>query len=308
MEKPLEGRTILVTGGSKSIGLTVVLDLHLAGADVFVGTRSQENYFQVLKALHQDNPLFDGERVHPFITDISQPDQINSALHNLRNHDYMLTDIVHAAAGGMELFLPRLLSKLARLRRVPKQEQEVAFREFVEESDRLVLENQQFAQAVNFDGPRYLVESLKADLPEGANFVYESSLWTTFLDQVWVPRFYRGVASTKKMFEVWLESESGLDDKGIRTTIISGNVVADTDIGKAVEHFIASLIEGGQRNVMQQTFITRQDMVNATIEALEGSHFSPTQLHRRLFVFGPGGQITTELSPKSPVFAMTLPI
>lgn len=40
VERSLEGRKILVTGGSRGTGLAIVLDLHQAGAEVAVGTRS----------------------------------------------------------------------------------------------------------------------------------------------------------------------------------------------------------------------------------------------------------------------------
>lgn len=79
-EKSLEGRNILVTGGSKTIGLAVVLDLHNVGAQVIIGTRSRENYHQALVAIQQQNPKFDGERVYPFVADITSKDQTDTAL------------------------------------------------------------------------------------------------------------------------------------------------------------------------------------------------------------------------------------
>lgn len=306
-ERSLERRKILVTGGSRGTGLAIVLDLHQAGAEVAVGTRSRDNYFKVLQELQKTDPLFDGERVHPFTADISSQKQVDAALINLDTRGFAPTDVVHAAAGGMEPFLAKVGLGMARLARVPEDQHEAACGKFAQESREWALSAMGLATSVNYEGPRYITERLV----EGGglnNIVDESSLWTTFRDRVWVPGFYHGISSTKGMFEKWLEVEDTLDAAKVSRTIVTGYVIGDTDVGKAFLRFMLPLFPESKQEDVSSTFIQRSDMVRATRMALLREGVEVAQLVRRLYVYGPNGQISNELSPDSAVFAVRLPI
>lgn len=307
MDRTFEGRRVMVTGGSSGIGLSVALDLHQAGAEVIIVTRSQPHYFDTLKGIQGSNPGFDGERVYPFITDLSDLEQTSRAVEKLQDQHLLPTDIVHAAAGGMEPFLRELATKMLRLRRVAPENREEAFATFVTECDQWVSASQDFASAINYTGSRHLIESLADKLPRRGVVVYESSLWSTFMDQVWVPRFYQGVASSKGMFERWLESESGLEDREIYTAVVSGHIVMDTEVGKALNRLVVPLWPEADQAAISASFITKADMVKATRMALKGDDFDPKQFHRRLYVYGPAG-VSFAFSPQSLAFSSRLPI
>ena len=308
-EIPLEDRSILVTGGSKTIGLAVVIDLHSAGSQVIIGTRSRENYHQVLAAIQTQNPNFDGERVYPFLADITSPDQIDAALSQLKGKDVRVTDIVLAAAGGMDSFKVPLTLSMARLGRYSPEEREQGYVGFRAKEEKWVREAQKGADAVNYTGSRYLTERLRSDLPRRGVVVFLSSLWTSFREQVWVPRFYDGpVASVKKRFEDWLERESGLEKQRIYTAIVSGNAVLETPTGDFMSRMMVPLLPKADQDRIRTTFIGRGDMVRATRMALDGEGFEQADYHRRLFVFGPNGQISRDPQAAMAVLGLQLPI
>lgn len=301
MEKLFEGRSILTTGASRGTGFEIIKYLYSEGAEVSIGTRSEERFLQVLQALQQDNSSFDRKRVHPFIADMGKNDQIDKAFDSLGKLNHPITDIIHAAAEGIPA--KKFAFQLARLARVRPEEREERFQEFRELSKKLVEENMELSLAVNYLGPQHLV-----GLTKNANQIYLSSLYATFFPQVWAPTFYEVISQPKERTIYFLEQESGLEKNGVYTTIVSGHIIEDTDVGEAFIRLVLPLMPKDKQKSMRATFITKQDMVRATRLALTGECFDENDFNRRLFVFGPGGQITTELSADSPVFDYSIPI
>lgn len=209
----------------------------------------------------------------------------------------------------MDSFKRPLTLSMARLKKLPPEAREEAYIGFRAKEDAWVREAQIVAETINYAGPRYLTERLQEDLLEGGVVVFLSSLWTSFREQVWVPKFYDGpVASIKRRFEDWLEKESGLEDQKIYTAVISGNAVLGTATGDFMNELVVPLLPETDQEKVRATFITKADMVRATRIALAGEDFDQADYHRRLFVFGPNGQISKDPQSAVAVLGLQLPI
>lgn len=187
--EPLKGRRILVTGDATGTGLRVGVELSRLGAEIIVGTRSQKNFDEAVEQIGVN-------RVTPFIADLTRDTDIRRAIADLHIRNEIPTDVVLSAAGGMEPFMREFMSGLVKVNRVDgdKQKALVEFREHIKD---LVDDSMEFARAVNFDGPKYLMNVLHDTLPVGARVVYYSSLPSTFFEDHDPPAFYRGVAETR---------------------------------------------------------------------------------------------------------------
>lgn len=310
--RPWSETRVLFTGGSHGTGLAAAIELHRLRAEVILGSRSHQRYTEALDEFRKQIPTFDGERVSPFIADLSQPENAIISFKGLVDKGKTPTDIVHASAGGMESFLSKLGLGLVRLRRTQEKDPE-AFEAQREALQSQIKENvaasMPAASAVNFEGPSYFFESIKGKLPDKAFLVNYSSLWSSFLKNV--PGFYEGIATTKHMFELWMQDAAPrFARRGGTLVIISGGIIMDADVGKAISRFVIPLLPKEEQAKIEEYSIRKFDMVDATVSILRGGSFGPVQNIRRLYVYGENGQvqINETLTADHPMFDIKMPI
>jgi NAD(P)-dependent dehydrogenase (short-subunit alcohol dehydrogenase family) len=290
LAQSLAGRTILITGGTSGTGLAGTVEWHRLGAEVVVGSRSEERYTEVAGRLG-------GKRVHPFIADLGDGASLSSALDALDRSGIRVTDIVHFAAGGMEPILKPLLKMAAGLRRMdPGQEREEAIAARQVELLALVKASAATARAVNLEGPRSLIARLAPALPDGATITLFASLWSEQGRSGPTPAWYWAVADAKNRFEDWLDAEARkLEDRRVATTVLVAHIISDTSTGRLLDRNVVPLMAEADQGPFRDGYVTTAETVEAATQLLtEPSR--PGSLRRTYLVHGVG--LSDRLSPE----------
>jgi NAD(P)-dependent dehydrogenase (short-subunit alcohol dehydrogenase family) len=274
----MSARTVLITGGTSGLGLETVRALHGAGATVIVGTRDPAHHESLAEELGN-------ERLHGFVSDIADPEALERRVEAMRESGLRPTDVVHAAAGGLEPVLRTLARVMTGLKKLEGAELEKAHRAAIAELAPLVAESRDLALAVNLSGPAWLLDRLVPDLPAGGTVTFYSSLWTSFYPHPQVPIYYQNVADSKRQMELWLEARArGWSERGITTAILSSTWIANTRIGQVLDRFCAEVLPDAEREQWRATYVTCAEMVAATLDVMRDA---PGGLVRR-FLPGPG--------------------
>jgi len=298
----LEGRTVLVTGGSSGTGLALVREAHRLGADIIAGSRSLDRLAAVSDEVG-------GARFHPFVADLTDERAVNGQLQALAKRGLRPTDLVHSAAGGLEPVVRQLVRRCVALRRVPEAQLAASLESARSEVRQWVDASREGAMRVNYEAPRTLFDQLAPRLPTGGSITFYSSLWSTFYAQAEVPGFYRGIAESKLALENWLASRSAAwAERGITTAIISGHIMSDTNMGELIDRFLVPFMPAEQQARFRSFYVTTADMVRATIPVLvnAGHHDARGRLVRS-YVVGPS-QIVDHLSADTPALADLIPL
>lgn len=126
----------------------------------------------------------------------------------------------------------------------------------------------ELSSKINLEGSTKLINRLAQVIPEGFNFIFFSSLWSSFYGQVAVPQFYEPIAATKNLFEGNLvTSRRVLESQRIYTAIVSGSILRDTDLGQTFAR-VANEVDGAVEGLDFDSFPTTEDMVEASIRFL----------------------------------------
>lgn len=301
-KKFFAGKPILVTGGTSGIGLETATQLHELGAQIIVGTRSHENFGKV-------TTILGNERILPFIADLADEKQVEDAIKTLHDQKIQPVAVIHSAAGGMENFLKPVVRKLIRTQRIiDVEEKTIALSELRNEITKNVEESMIEARKINFDGPKRFFEQIVDILPPNSKIIYYSSLWSSIYGQEGadIPEFYKGIASTKNLFEEWMKKNAKeWAAKRIYPAIISGHLVEDSDTGKAISLFLP-LASSEDQQLMKNSYIKKVDMTRATLNVLQSDPATWGGFPLRLFVTSEG--ISKRLSPDNPIFKIHLPV
>ena len=296
--QPLQGRRVLVTGGTSGTGLAAAIEIQRLGGEVIIGTRNREHFERAAGNLS-------GERAYPFIADLTEKNQVEKEIMRLVAENCFPTDLIHSAAGGMEAFLPNIARDLLTLSRIENlQQHEVKIDDLRKKIKAEVEKSYPFAQAINFDGSKALMEKMLNILPQGAKVIYYSSPWSSFYGQVTVPCFYQAIAKTKHMMEEWLvENREWFIGKGIYPAIISGNLILDTKAGRMIDRLILPLLSENKQETIRQSAISIKDMVKATVKILRSDPAEWTTYPLRIWVYGEEGQAKIkEIFPSDNLF------
>lgn len=304
LETPFQGRLILVTGGSSGTGLATAEAAHRLGADVIIGTRSEKRFAEAKDRI--------GERVTPLIADLSTPEAGVAAAEGLILSGMIPTDIILSAAGGMESFLKPIATDLLRLQRADSEEaKESRIKTIQGKIATGTIEHWSGAQGINFEGQKAFIETLIPHLKPGAKIIDYSSLWSSIYGREGanIPNFYKIIAGTKHMMEDWMDTHGReLADKGIYTGIVSGHLITDSETGRMLDRFLLPLLTLEDRATITEGTISMKDMVDPTVDLInsDGSVWNSYPL--KVYVFGPGPQVTSELSVNHPLFGIKFPI
>jgi NAD(P)-dependent dehydrogenase (short-subunit alcohol dehydrogenase family) len=296
---PLEGRTLLVTGGSSGTGLALVREAHRLGADVIAGSRSTERLAAISEELG-------GTRFHPFVADITNEAAVSVALGSLAETGLRMTDLVHSSAGGLESVVRPLVRQCVALRRVPQSDLPDAIEKARSEIAALVAASLDGAMKVNYVAARALIEKVASRLPAGGTLTVYTSLWTTFPSRT--PHFYRSVASSKLALDTWIrERAPAWAERGITTAIVSGHIILDSAMGQLIDRFLVPLMPAEGQARFRSYYITTADMVRATIAVLSKPEPARSRAMAMSYVIGPH-RILDELSADTPALADLLPL
>ncbi len=297
--QPFHGRRILITGGATGTGFEAAQALHRLGAEVVIGTRSEGNFARAAEKLGT-------ERVSPFIADLTNSAQVKNVVARMHDQGVGPTDVIFSAAGGMEPFMPQLMRGLVTVKRTEiGEERDSALARLQPQIDQWVEETREGSKTINFDGQVNLLDQLRGRGTEVKAIDY-SSIWSSTL--AGVPRFYRGIAKSKHLFEEWMEEHAAeLVADGVYPAIVSGHVISDSNVGKVTERFILPLFPPDEQEAMLKTFIRMNDMVRATEDVLKSDPKQWTSVPKRLFVVN-GGEMRTHLSPDDPIFSHRIPV
>lgn len=303
-KQPFLGRVILVTGATNGIGNYMAHLAHEFGADIILGTRSVSSY----EKMAED---FGGERVYPFIADVTKSDQVQGAFDLLVHLNKVPTDVVLCAAGGLEELLdPKkgVALDTGRLRRFKGEERNNRIGELKKAFILEVQNTMEYAEAINYNAQIDLVQKWIQTPSHGPRrLIFESSLWSSIYgdESVTTPEFYRSIASTKHKFEEWLtENAEWLVAKGIYPAILSGNIVLDSNIGQFVNTLLKPLLTEEEQEVLDESYLFRKDMVleNANILLSDPRTWGKYPLRRFLVRRGEGAK--GSLSSDAPIFGV----
>ena len=285
----LAGRTILVTGGTSGTGLAVATAAHRQGAHVVVGSRSEASYAAAAARIGD-------EGVSPFIADLADPDSLEEAFDSLELSLHHPTDVVHAAAGGLEPILRPLLRATARVKRAaPGGERDAVLKHERDEIEKLVRDGSRSAFAVNDEGPRWLLEHLVPRLPDGGRVITYSSLWTEGVRRGECPAFYWSIAESKLRFEDWLAGAAHAWGERIRSAVIIGHLISDTAMGRLIDRNLLPLMPPEVAGPFQAGYVTIEQTAAATIGLMSGE-LEPGEL-RRYYLIG-SEKLTTTADPE----------
>ncbi|TMD74436.1 MAG: SDR family oxidoreductase [Chloroflexi bacterium] len=297
---PLAGRTLLVTGASSGTGLAGVLAWHKLGADIVVGSRSAASCAGVADRMGN-------VKVHPLVADLGDPSSVDAALDHLRASGVAPTDIVHFAAGGLEPILRPLLRITAGLRRMaPSEARDRALAEGRAELERLVASTAAAGMAVNYDGPRRLLERLGPALPRGGQIILFASVWSEMAG-AGCPAFYHSVADSKTRLERWLDTQMlAWASRDVTATVVVAHVISDTSTGKLIDRNIAPLMSAQDQSEFRAAYVTTEQTIAAT-SGLLLRPASPAGMLRRVYQVG-SDELTDAIAPEVRAVASRVPL
>lgn len=297
----LAGRTVLITGGAGATGLATAHEFHRRGATVVIGTRSRERYGAAAARLG-------GERVVPFIADLTDKDGVRRQLEALSGRGLRVSDVIHSAAGGLEPILGHLMRRLVRLRRLSDVDLRAALQAFRAEMSTLVDGSRAFALRVNLEGPSALFEQVVDVLPPGGTLIYYTSLWSSLYGSLDVPCFYSAIAASKHAFEAWLDGRSETwTARGLNLAVVSGHIIKDSPMGDVIDRYMVPLLPASRRGVARSFFITTSDMVLTAVQVVADAACDGHGRFVRVFVPG-HGQVIGRLDPTAPALSDSFPL
>lgn len=226
--QPLSRRIILITGASRGTGLEIAKAVYGEGGEVIIGASRLDRYKDATKALN-------GDGVFPFVADLSNPSDAQDAVYYYIEEGIIPTDLVFAAASGLENVLSRdMMVRVLKLAKMGHEEKQSKVKDLKNEIEAKVQTSTESARKVNFISHRAILENLVPFLRAGSKVIFLSSLWSDLFGEMDVPGFYRAVASTKREFiDYLIDRTPSLLEREIYPAIVSGNLLPDAGAGDA---------------------------------------------------------------------------
>jgi len=304
---PYSERSILVLGGAgvNSIGRVIVDSLYLLGVrDIYIGTTREDNFARVIgqyekKGLPTDN-------LHPFVANLTDKMAIVQAVRELKRTGLNLTDVVFSHAGGMEGFIPRLISDyLSPIREITRGR---SMYELGEDSRDVILEKMVAMRtqievwrneaiphgiAVNYDGTFNTLDILGEEFKEGFTGVFINSTWghLSGVEGVEIPLLYGPVDISKAMVRDRLRKEGRiLYEQGMPVAELVASLVRRTRVGKMFQDYLMPISTLEQAAAIRDSAINPED-VAIGIQMILGKSPDTWEKHPlELFVTGKAGK------------------
>lgn len=307
---PYSERSILVLGGSSGIGLEAVAEFRrLGAANVYIGTRSVDNYIGALTILERRKKVDVSKGIEPFIADVTDKAQIEVAAQAAKEQG-LLTDVIFSQAGGMEGFTDELFShhidpivddytlntpleELDQEKQAIVRERLAAMRTDLAVWTEEALPN---AVAVNYQGTFDTIDTLANTFPDGFTGVFINSTWghLSGTPGVEIPLLYRPVDLSKAMVrDRLLHDAARLVYQGIPMVELVASLVKDTKVGKMFNDFLLNLMTKEQREAVTGSAIHARDVVTATQSVLESNILEWQTIPRVLYVYAKDGILVT---------------
>lgn len=263
-----EGKTILVLGGVRGSGLIAGVSYAKRGARVVLGTSDLTlNKFDTALYEFREQGI-DTSLVTPFPADLRDPQQILTAIGNLKKEGLAPTDVANFAAGGMEGFGKDFYNYLQTMHKVRKgkdPEKDARLAEMISSlNSQLEIWLPQYKDqsvAINVDAPRQTLELLAEAFPDGFTYTFLNS---TFGHLGEGPHFYQNVLTKNETTKYLRENGQALAKRGIYTAEIVAPVIEDTDVGLIIMEDILPYCPGDLQKLIYDTRVQRTDVAEAT--------------------------------------------
>jgi NAD(P)-dependent dehydrogenase (short-subunit alcohol dehydrogenase family) len=313
--RPWEETEIIITGGCNGSGFALAERLLTTTPikRVHLGTRYEENFdlaVRRLKKTHPDTNL-EPPRIRMFQADICQPDEVITAFRSIRSSGGRVTDVAHAAAGGMEkMFLDKARrERLVTAAKEVKQKGEgIDLSEISADLEQAAMAERAYGWDVNYHGPRKFVEYLAGQLPDGGMFGNIPSTWSATLTNV--PRFYEiAVAEPKNEFSSLLASLGPqFRSAGLGSYETISQLIRDSKAGRSLNLLILPLLDPQLREQALSYSVASADVARAQHRTLESDPRNWEALPHRSWVYTDNNtlQITDRMDMNHPMFNLRL--
>lgn len=288
----LEGRSIVVFGGSSGIGRKIAYESAKAGATVYIGTRSPDNFNKGIQQLGRTAKRegIDLSTLLPFlplVADVRDKTQLDRSVKDIQEQGANVTDVVFSQASGMNQFVKSLFDNYIYgitdlMHGIPIDELPPTTKEIVENKlatmrKELAVWNQEAlpdAMAVNYRGTFDAIDVISSKCSHGFRAIYLNSTWG---DQGGGPLMYQVVEQSKMAARDRFKTEGPqLAQMDIPTAIVIASLVTDTNVGKMFRDFFFNLMDQDQRKAVADSSITTADVWTAAKNILlsDPTHWS----------------------------------
>ena len=293
------GRTVLITGGTGGVGMEAGRVLRARGAEIIIGSRDPARYEWAATELGDHG-------IHPFIADITNTHQVERQLELMYSIGLEPTDVIHAAAGGLEPILKTLTRLMIGLRDLRGPELVESHAGARAELAPIVADTRELAMTVNYAAPSRLLDLLVPRLLPGGTVTFYTSLWSSLYPHPQVPIYYEAVAESKHAMERWLEDRArAWASRSITTAVISSTWIRDTRVGQVLDRFCASPMPPADRERWRSTYVSCAELVEATLSVLEGSGPGSSGGLVRLLLPGPG-EVANQVTANHPLMRVPM--
>ena len=226
----LEGKTALVTGGSRGIGAATALLLAECGVDLAINYRSKAARAEEVVAQAVEK----GVRAIAIPADITNESDVEAMMAAIEREFGGLDVLVLNASGGLE--------------------------------KDLVAQNPNYPMLLNRDAQVWTLKHALRLMPRGGRAVFVTSHWAHFYGQTKQYAMYEPVARSKHAGEQALLSLlPDLDKRGVRLVRVSGDLVEGTITSKLLDRAESGMLEARRHDA--GWLPTIDDMAAAVVRA-----------------------------------------
>lgn len=235
-ERPLAGKTGVITGTSRGIGARTAVAFAKAGADRVIGTHMNPHPKRigmqegVLAECRMANPTGEFLSVLGDITDPTHRQSLLDAA--IGSSNGQVDALVLSAAGGLERG-----------------------------------KDPSYAMAINYEANIALLDLFKPHMRKGSLVIFTQSLWGHLYGEVTQEPEYEPIAESKNAFEVELLRQIPfLVERGINVGILVGDVVKGTAVFLLAERKDKERLEAEEAFVPGGRYPDPDDMANALLD------------------------------------------
>lgn len=301
---------ILVLGGAgvNSIGRASVDKFYVdyPETQIYVGTTSQENFDRVRGQYEKKGQPTD--RLHPFVANVTDKLAVARAADQMKDNGHQLRVTIYGQAGGMEGFMPQLISDyLSPIREFTRGKplhtlnpyQQRIIREIMDPMYQQIKawrkENIPNGIAVNYKGTFNAQEVLIDKFPEGFLGIFLNSTWghLSGVPGVEIPLLYGPVDLSKAMVRDRLRiTGEMLHQQGYPHSELVASLVRKTRVGKTFQDYLMPLSDPEQAEAIKNSAIDPIDVVKGQKIIINSDPDSWLDHPFELFVTGKDGAAT----------------